>query len=132
MNEKETAPAATRWSKYPRDPPAQPATKTSRQPVVGSVFASNLAGLLAERMPAEAAASVGDTSSFTPELVHSLPDAVQSIIVGAYNDALTPVYLWLAPLAAVAVVVLVFIRPKPLATSIDRAVKDARKLKEAA
>ena len=84
--------------------------------VVGSLFATNLAHLLTQRLPASGA---GDTGSFTPDLVHNLPDQVREIIVGAYNDALTPVFLYMVPLAILAAVVLVFIKHKPLATSID-------------
>ena len=85
--------------------------------VVGSLFATNLAHLLTQRLPAAGAA--GDTGSFTPDLVHSLPDQVREIIVGAYNDALTPVFLYMVPIAIVAAIVLVFIKHKPLATSIE-------------
>jgi len=85
--------------------------------VVGSLFATNLAHLLTQRLPA--AGGAGDTGSFTPDLVHSLPDQVREIIVGAYNDALTPVFLYMVPIAIVAALVLVFIKHKPLATSIE-------------
>ncbi|WP_426592870.1 MDR family MFS transporter [Cellulomonas sp. McL0617] len=84
--------------------------------VVGSLFATNLAHLLTQRLPASGA---GDTGSFTPDLVHSLPDQVREIIVGAYNDALTPVFLYMVPLAIAAAIVLVFIKHKPLATKIE-------------
>jgi MFS family permease len=85
--------------------------------VVGSLFATNLANLLAQRLPASGA---GDTGSFTPDLVHNLPDQVREIIVGAYNDALTPVFLYMVPIAILAAVVLVFIKHKPLATRIEQ------------
>jgi len=87
--------------------------------VVGSLFATNLAHLLSQRLPAGGA---GDTGSFTPDLVHNLPDQVREIIVGAYSDALTPVFLLMVPVAIAAAIVLVFIKHKPLATSIEREV----------
>ncbi|MCS5719697.1 MFS transporter [Herbiconiux sp. CPCC 205763] len=88
--------------------------------IVGSLFVSRLTTLLAERMPAGGGASAGDSNSFTPAMVNALPDAVRNVIVGAYNDALTPVFLYMVPLVLVAVVLLLFVKEKPLATSIER------------
>ncbi|MBP2373653.1 MDR family MFS transporter [Paeniglutamicibacter psychrophenolicus] len=88
--------------------------------VVGSVFVTNLGNLLTERMPAAGAGPQGDSNSFTPELVRSLPEGIRHIIVGAYSDALTPVFLYMVPLVIAAAIVLVFLREKPLATSIER------------
>jgi EmrB/QacA subfamily drug resistance transporter len=87
--------------------------------IVGSLFVSRLTSLLAERMPAGGSAA-GDSNSFTPAMVNALPDAVRSVIVSAYNDALTPVFLYMVPLVLVAVVLLVFVKEKPLATTIER------------
>lgn len=88
--------------------------------VVGSLFVTNLGNLLSERMSAAGAAQGGDANSFTPDLVRALPDDVRSIIVGAYSDALTPVFLYMVPLVFAAAIVLVFLREKPLATTIER------------
>ncbi len=41
------------------------------------------------------------------------------MVVGAYNDALTPVFLYLVPLMLVAVVLLALVDEKPLATTIE-------------
>ncbi|MGV9745084.1 MDR family MFS transporter [Rhodococcus zopfii] len=83
--------------------------------VVGSVFASRVATLIAERAPAGVAAD-----SLTPGAVRQLPDAVRLPVVEAYNDALTPIFLWISPLALVAMVLLCFVVEKPLATTIER------------
>lgn len=88
--------------------------------VVGSVFTSRLVSLLTERMPAGAGSSTGSTNSLTPELVHKLPSAVRDIIVGAYNDALTPIFLYILPLILVATVLVCFVREDPLKKTIDR------------
>jgi hypothetical protein len=45
---------------------------------------------------------------------------VRDTIVGAYNDALTPVFLYMVPLVILAVALLCFIHEKPLATTIER------------
>ncbi|WP_205678920.1 MDR family MFS transporter [Brachybacterium endophyticum] len=89
--------------------------------IVGSVFTSRLTDLLSERMPAQAAGQMGgsgDTNSLTPELVDKLPQKIQDIVVGAYTDALTPIFLWLVPLLGIAFVIVLFVNQVPLATSI--------------
>src|SRR5690606_33809197 len=85
-----------------------------------SIFTSRLASLLVERLPADAVESVGGgADSLTPAMVAGLPDAIRQPIVESYNDALTPIYLWIAPLGLIAAVLLMFVKEKPLATSLD-------------
>lgn len=89
--------------------------------VVGSIFVANLQHLIASRLPgAGGASSGGSLNSFTPEKVQALPEAVKHIIVGAYNDALTPVFLYMVPLMLIATLLLIFVKEKPLATTIER------------
>jgi MFS family permease len=91
--------------------------------VVGSLFVARLTELLTDRLPAGAGAAGGGDgglSSFTPAIVRDLPKALRDIIVGAYNDALTPVFLYMVPLVIVAVILLAFVKEKPLATTIER------------
>jgi EmrB/QacA subfamily drug resistance transporter len=91
--------------------------------IVGSLFVQRLTDLLGERMPAAQAGASGSTSdmnSFTPELVKQLPKPLHDIIVGAYNDALAPIFLYMLPLIVIGVVLLCFIVEKPLATTIQR------------
>lgn len=88
--------------------------------VVGSLFASRLTDLLGERMPAAAMAGAGGadaSSGFTPELVHTLPEQIQTIVVGAYNDALVPIYLWLVPFVVVGAILMLFVPETTLRTS---------------
>ena len=92
--------------------------------VVGSVFASRLAELMAERVPAAALeGGAGGANSLTPAVVASLPQALQDPIVTSYNDALTPIYLWIMPLGLLAAAVLCFVAEEPLATTIDQDVE---------
>ena len=90
--------------------------------VVGSFFVTNLGNLLGRT----AAGGRRRLSRrvvpirFTPDLVRGLPEAIRQVIVGAYSDALTPVFLYMVPLVIAAAIVLVFLREKPLATSIER------------
>ncbi|WP_426626126.1 MDR family MFS transporter [Leifsonia sp. McL0607] len=88
--------------------------------IVGSLFVARLTDLLAERMPIGGAAASGSSNSFTPALVKALPAPLRDVIVGAYNDALTPVFLYMVPLLLIAVVLLCFVKEKPLATTIER------------
>jgi EmrB/QacA subfamily drug resistance transporter len=88
--------------------------------VVGSLFTARLTHLLAIRMPAGAAKAAGGTNSFTPEIVKALPQGIRDVIISSYNDALAPVFLYMVPLLIVAVVILCFVREKPLATTIER------------
>ncbi len=85
--------------------------------IVGSVFATRLTELLAERLPASAE---GGTHSLTPAAVHDLPDAVRTLIVSSYNEALMPIFVFMIPLAVAAAVVLLFIVEKPLSTRVEK------------
>ncbi|RLP74574.1 DHA2 family efflux MFS transporter permease subunit [Mycetocola tolaasinivorans] len=95
--------------------------------VVGSLFVARLRDLFAERMPQQpgGGSAGGDSNSLTPAVVKALPKEVRDIIIGAYNDALTPVFLYMVPLVILGIVLLLFIKEKPLATSLDRAAKTA-------
>ncbi|MGV8857646.1 MDR family MFS transporter [Rhodoglobus sp.] len=88
--------------------------------VVGSLFVARLTELLGTRLPAAAAGATGDTNSLTPAAVRDLPDAVREIIVGSYNDSLTPVFLYMVPLVLLSAVLLAFVKEVPLATTIKR------------
>ncbi|MCU1513921.1 MAG: transporter, partial [Microbacteriaceae bacterium] len=89
--------------------------------VVGSLFVANLTRLLGERMPSSGGGTGGDgLNSLTPSIVRGLPANIRDIIVGAYNDSLTPVFLYMVPIVLVAVVLLCFVKEKPLATTIER------------
>ena len=87
--------------------------------VVGSLFASRLVGFLTERLPADAVAATGGGNSLTPEMVHGLPEAIQTQIVESYNEALMPLFAFMVPLALAAAVLCLFIKEKPLATSLE-------------
>ncbi|MEJ1229406.1 MAG: hypothetical protein WDM88_00365 [Galbitalea sp.] len=89
--------------------------------VVGSVFVAQPQAPGGDA-PAERGRGI---VGWEPQLVHAregagAAEAVKHIIVGAYNDALTPVFLYLVPLMLVATVLLFFVKEKPLATTIDR------------
>lgn len=80
--------------------------------VVGSLFTSRLVSGLA--------GSHVSVASLTPVRVDALPAAARHLVVVAYNSALTPIFGYLVPMALLATVLLVFVYPKPLATTIER------------
>ncbi|HEY5880451.1 MAG TPA: MDR family MFS transporter [Nakamurella sp.] len=86
--------------------------------VVGSVFASRLTSLVTEKLAATGGSS-GGLSSFTPASVNALPDAFRLPIIESYNEALMPIFVFMVPLALVAVVTIAFLKEKPLATSVE-------------
>jgi len=88
--------------------------------IVGSLFVAKLTQLLSERMPAGAASASGGQNSLTPAVVRDLPTGIKDVIVSSYNDALTPIFLYMVPLVIVGLILLVFVVEKPLATSIER------------
>lgn len=81
---------------------------------VGGLFSHKLTTILAEKLPASGTGSSGGADSLTPAIVEKLPDAIQSIIVHAYNSALTPVFAYLVPLILFGLVLLVFVKQKPI------------------
>lgn len=88
--------------------------------IVGALFASRLTDIIdastqsASQLPADGA------SSLTPALVWGLPAPLRDVVIGAYNEALLPIYLWMAPIVIVGFVVTLLLREKPLATTIER------------
>ena len=88
--------------------------------IVGSLFVAKLTQLLSERMPAGAASASGGENSLTPAVVRDMPAGIKNVIVSSYNDALTPIFLYMVPLVIVGLILLVFVVEKPLATSIER------------
>ncbi|WP_062202979.1 MDR family MFS transporter [Demequina salsinemoris] len=87
--------------------------------VVGSIFTNNLVDLLSDRVAA-GTADLSDANSLTPSAVLELPQEMQDVIVSSYNDALTPVFLYIVPLALIALVLLMFVKEVPLRTTLER------------
>ncbi len=85
--------------------------------LIGSLFTANLAGTMASYVGD--ALGGFDANSLTPALVAGLDESVRHGVQAAYNDALAPVFLWLAPLLLVAFVMLLFLKRKPLAEAND-------------
>lgn len=84
--------------------------------LVGAIFIRGLSTLLTQRLPEEVAAALG--SSPNPETVALLDTPTRALVVASYNDALTPVYLLMVPIALAATLALCFVKAKPLAQTI--------------
>ncbi|WP_347403423.1 MDR family MFS transporter [Citricoccus muralis] len=92
--------------------------------VVGSLFITRLQDILGERMASSGAAAGGSSvNNLTPEMVQQLPDAMHDVIVGSYNEALMPIFLYILPLMIAAAVLLLFVQQKPLATTVEDGVR---------
>jgi EmrB/QacA subfamily drug resistance transporter len=87
--------------------------------IVGSLFVARLTSLLLERLPQAATSSGGGNTSLTPAIVAALPEPIRQIIIGAYNEALVPIFVFMVPLGLIAAVLLVFVKENPLATEIE-------------
>lgn len=86
--------------------------------IVGTIFAGRLAQLISEKFP-QGMGDSANVGSLTPHLLASLPDAIRTPIVESYNGALIPIFAYLIPLAAIACVVLFFVKEKALAEEIE-------------
>lgn len=94
--------------------------------LVGGVFVGNLGNLLDSRLPAAVSqlpaeqqaqlAQKGglDTNSITPSLIDALPAPIRDTFVSSYNDALTPVFLYVMPMVVLSFVLLLCIKHEKL------------------
>jgi hypothetical protein len=83
--------------------------------IVGTLFASRLVRLLSENLAVTGGGVPVDLNSLTPAIVARLPEGAKLAVVTSYNEALTPVYLYIVPLMVLAFVLFLFIKEKPLA-----------------
>ncbi len=99
--------------------------------LVGGIFTNRISELVAERVPAAMAqlppqvqqkfgqqSSGLDADSLTPELVGSLPGPLKDMFMGAYNDALTPVFIVVIPFAVLAFILFALVREEKLRNSV--------------
>jgi EmrB/QacA subfamily drug resistance transporter len=85
--------------------------------VFGTLFTSRLSENLV-KVFADAGASPSDaaqaTSTIDPEALDKLPAAVRTGVVDAYADALAPVFWYLIPFIAIALILALFLKQIPL------------------
>ncbi len=87
--------------------------------LIGSLFVNRLTTDLHQKLPGAAAAHANQgATGITPAQLHKLPSGISHVIVVSYANALTPLYAYLAPLLAAAMVVAFFLKEKPLSTTL--------------
>jgi len=86
--------------------------------IVGALFTSRLAEEFAKSSLAHGSSSGASMSALTPDILKSLPDAIQTEILTAYNHALIPIFLYLVPLGIISAAILLFMKEKALAKEI--------------
>jgi hypothetical protein len=79
---------------------------------LGAVLANRVTSMFQERFPQ---AATGDGGTQVPD-IGSLPPAVQAIIADIYGSATAELFLVGTPIAALALVAVLFIKEKPLHT----------------
>ena len=91
---------------------------------IGSVFTQRLMdnikegmGELAKANPSQPMPEVSSTG-LTPQIVADLPEPLHTLIITSYNDALVPLFLWVAPLAVLGFIFLCFLPNTPLAQTL--------------
>lgn len=88
--------------------------------LVGGLFVGNLKRQLETNLPAAMAqlpageAPTVDSESITPALVDTLPGPLKEAFILSYNDALTPVFLWVLPMVVGSFILLLGIRHEKL------------------
>ncbi|MHA2788556.1 MDR family MFS transporter [Corynebacterium sp. S7] len=100
--------------------------------LIGSMFSMNLINQLEANLPgafaqmgsegapyAQAFAAGGATSSLTPSAVLEFPTILREAIMTSYNDALTPVFLLMVPLAIVAMLLMFPITEEKLKDTVE-------------
>ena len=94
--------------------------------VVGTLFTSRLLNLMTAKMTlvSGSSAAILQRNSLTPAIAHSLPGAIKSVVVNSYNEALTPVFLYLLPLMLIGAALSMFIEEKPLAVTNETTLGD--------
>lgn len=99
--------------------------------IIGSLFSHRVGNFIGERIPAaihelgaagpKMAQKLGANSqtNLTPADVHHLPGPIAEVIVNSYNDALTPLFTAVAPLALLAALIMIFVRQDSLKETIN-------------
>src|SRR5690606_8383119 len=83
----------------------------------GSIFANQLTASLDGKLPAQIAGNFsggGGGEGLDPKKLAELPDKFLTIVTGGVTDAITTVFVWTIPFAALGFLVAWFIKEVPL------------------
>ncbi|MEJ4100330.1 MDR family MFS transporter [Corynebacterium mastitidis] len=87
--------------------------------LVGGLFVGNLTTQLQRNLPAGQQLGGEGSSHLTPGALADLPEPLREAIATSYNDALTPIFLLLMPLALVCSAILVWVKEDKLKETIS-------------
>jgi EmrB/QacA subfamily drug resistance transporter len=65
--------------------------------IVGSLFSARLTSMLTARLSGDLLLPIDNIESITPAILCAMPEAMQDIFINTYADALTPIFLYIAP-----------------------------------
>jgi EmrB/QacA subfamily drug resistance transporter len=87
--------------------------------IYGSIFSNQLRDWISRLVPADALVGLDPNSlQASPAVIHALPEPVRDGIAQATSNALSPVFLVAALLAAAGFAVVLFLEERPLRTSV--------------
>ena len=82
--------------------------------IVGSLFSSRLTSMLAERLSTDFVLPIDNVESITPAILRAMPENIQDIFINTYADALTPIFLYIAPVFICGIILGSFMPNKKL------------------
>ena len=86
----------------------------------GSIFIHRLGNEIASVPQGAGSALGGDINSLSPAMLRGMPAPVQDFVAAAFGHALPPIFLLSVPIVAAALVLCLFIKETPLATTVRR------------
>jgi EmrB/QacA subfamily drug resistance transporter len=90
--------------------------------LVGSLFVSRLTTDLRHTLPPAMLSQLGKhAEGMSPDELRRLPPGIAHDFVVSYANALTPLYAYVAPLLAVALILALLLKEKPLLLTVNRA-----------
>ena len=90
----------------------------------GSIFIHRLGNEIASAPQGAGSALGGDINSLSPAMLRGMPAPVQDFVAAAFGHALPPIFLLSVPIVAAALVLCLFIKETPLATTVRREAAD--------
>jgi hypothetical protein len=70
--------------------------------------------MLAERLSTDFVLPIDNVESITPAILRAMPENIQDIFINTYADALTPIFLYIAPVFICGIILGSFMPNKKL------------------
>lgn len=84
--------------------------------LMGTLFTTRVTEFVGGKIPADLHVSL---ATLTPDVFNTLPHGVQTVVAAGYHEALIPLFTYATPLIVVAGILMIFVKQKPLSTSIN-------------